>query len=142
VQGVAFLPGVSRLALTYVAGRWLKLSNKKAFEISFLVHWPLMLASFLNTVVVRAMYKDVSSLEMLLRPQTLLVFACAGVVAFFALWFTWWVVGKKKMWMFSLYLLVPGFATLTLVNTPVRTHHERDLCLPNKTVKNCDQYKN
>lgn len=48
VQGVTLLPGLSRFGLTFCAGRWLGLERMRAFEISFLIAWPLMFAGFVK----------------------------------------------------------------------------------------------
>lgn len=107
VQGVAFLPGVSRLGIVFVVSRWLGLSRKKSFEISFLIFWPLIAVAFLNSITIRALYADLCVWHVLFNVRTIFVFAVASVVAFFALWFVWWLVQKKKMWIFSVYLLLP-----------------------------------
>ena len=47
VQGAALLPGISRMASTYVIGRWLGLLPRKAFELSLFLHMPLACATCL-----------------------------------------------------------------------------------------------
>ncbi len=44
-QGFALLPGVSRLGTTFFVARLLGFSAKKAFEYSFLLEWPLIVAA-------------------------------------------------------------------------------------------------
>jgi len=107
VQGVALLPGISRMGVVFVAARWLGLSKKKSFEVTFLIFWPLTAAAFLNSVTIRAWYADLCVWHVLFSVRTLSVFFVASVVAFFSLWFVWFLVQKKKMWIFSLYLLLP-----------------------------------
>lgn len=45
VQGIALLPGISRLAATFCTARWLGFSNKKALELSFLIEAPISAAA-------------------------------------------------------------------------------------------------
>jgi undecaprenyl-diphosphatase len=40
-QGAAVLPGVSRLACTYVLGRWCGFSPAQSFDVSWTLAWPL-----------------------------------------------------------------------------------------------------
>ncbi len=113
VQGLAFLPGISRLGLVFSVAYWMGLSRKKSFEISFLIQWPLIAGAFVNSVFIRKMYSSVTSLRLLFDVQTVVVMLCASVVSFFALWFFERVVYENKVWMFSFYLL--GVAILWLV---------------------------
>jgi len=114
VQGIALLPGISRLAVTFALARWLHLSRKKAFEVSFLVQWPLIAAAFFNSISVRALYKNEIAFSFLLSPVVLITLFSASLIAFFSLWFLQWIVYKKKMWIFSVYLFVPTFLYIFL----------------------------
>ena len=112
VQGVAFLPGVSRLAVTYAAGRWLRLPPHKALEISLLIQWPLITVAFLNSLRILSVQ---SNSLMLLDGTLLLVMVSASVLAYCALaWFKT-LVDAGKVWLFSLYMLVPIVAWMVLV---------------------------
>lgn len=114
VQGLALLPGISRLAVTFVLARWLHLSRKKSFEISFAVQWPLIAAAFFNSISVRALYKQEIVFSFLLNPAVLFTIFFVSVIAFFSLWFVQWVVYRKKMYLFSVYLFVPTIIWLLL----------------------------
>jgi len=110
VQGIAFLPGISRLGFVFATARWLGFSNKRAFEISFMIQWPLIAAAFLRSTI--SLYSDKQLIGFLFSLQTLFILFCASVVAFFSLWFVWWLAQKNKLWIFSLYLLVPTVLSL------------------------------
>ena len=114
VQGLALMPGISRLAVTFVLARWLHLSRKKAFEVSFAVQWPLIAAAFLNSISVCALYNQKIVFSFFLNPVVLFTIFFASVIAFFSLWLLQWIVYKKKMWIFSLYLFVPTIVWLLL----------------------------
>jgi len=101
VQGVAFLPGVSRFAVTFVMARWLRLSPNRSFEISFIIFWPLIVASFFKSII-RGCGQE---LRLFFDLRIIVVIVCASVVALCALWFVQWLVYRKKIWFFSLYLL-------------------------------------
>lgn len=51
VQGLALLPGLSRFGAMYVAARWLKISPRRAFQISFLFQVPLLFAALFGAVL-------------------------------------------------------------------------------------------
>lgn len=114
VQGIAFLPGVSRMGITFVVARWLKLSHKKAFEISFLVQWPLIMVAFLNSITFRKIYSDASMLPLLFGKPMIITIMCASVIAFLALWLVQILLYRKKSWIFSLYLVFPILLWLTV----------------------------
>lgn len=50
VQGLAVLPGISRLAITTAAGCWLGYSVADAFFLSWTMHVPLMVAAFMKSL--------------------------------------------------------------------------------------------
>ena len=45
-QGLAFLPGVSRLGITFFAARWCGFSQANALELSFMIEVPISAAAF------------------------------------------------------------------------------------------------
>jgi len=104
VQGIALLPGISRFATTYVAGRWLHLPPRRAFQISFLIQLPLIIAAF-----VQGLYKIVGTSEgaLLVQGRGLLTLVLAAVIGFFALRFAQKLAYQEKFWWFGFYLLVP-----------------------------------
>src|SRR5579872_6148497 len=50
VQGLALLPGISRMATTFAAARWLGLRGYRAFQFSLLIQWPLIAAAFASSL--------------------------------------------------------------------------------------------
>ena len=109
VQGIALLPGISRFATTYVAGRWLHLSPRRAFQISFLIQLPLISVAF-----VQGFYKIIGTPEGILLTQGrgLLTLVLATVIGFLALRFVQKLAYHGRFWWFGLYLLVPTFFLL------------------------------
>jgi undecaprenyl pyrophosphate phosphatase UppP len=40
-QGIAWMPGVSRFAAVFVASRWMGISNRRAWRITWMLEWPM-----------------------------------------------------------------------------------------------------
>jgi undecaprenyl-diphosphatase len=104
VQGLALLPGISRLASTYVVGRWLKLSSAHALEVSWSLQAPLIMAAF-----IRGLLKVIASpyRHQLLNVRTVSVMIIAGVCAFYALSWVTCRAYNHTLWRFSYYMIIP-----------------------------------
>lgn len=103
VQGIALLPGISRLATTYTAARWLGLHPRKAFEISWLIAVPLFLAASAQGVYKIMYMPEVHWLVVGALPYII----GAGIVAYGALKITAHLFYTHKAWWFGLYMIVP-----------------------------------
>ena len=109
LQACAFAPGISRFACTFVGARWLGIPARRAFEISFLIQWPLILcASFYGVYVL-----SVDSFE-LLNPILLCVMLCSSGVAYAGLCMQMDMIQKKTMWRWSIYMCVPFIISVIL----------------------------
>lgn len=107
VQACALFPGVSRFALTFVAARWLDITPRRAFEISFLIEWPLILAAS-----VYGLYVLQQSQAELLNPTQMYVMLCSSGPAYAGLLLQYRMVRKQVMWRWGIYMVVPLFITL------------------------------
>ncbi|MBY0353425.1 hypothetical protein K2W90_03610 [Candidatus Babeliales bacterium] len=105
VQGLALLPGISRFASTYAAARWLGFTQRRAFQVCFLLELPVVIAAFVVFGIGGACMQNGWSL--ILQPTTMLVVAGATVVGYGALWCAWWLAERRLLWLFSGYLLLP-----------------------------------
>jgi len=105
VQGCALLPGISRLAAVYVSARWLGLPTRKAFEITWLVQWPLICAAFFHGIYILTL--DQKLLAIILKLKLLAVVLIASVCAYILLGFVQYLVNKNQLWWFSLYMPIP-----------------------------------
>jgi undecaprenyl-diphosphatase len=105
IQGIALLPGISRLASTYAAARWLNLSPRRSLQTSFLFAYPLFTAAFLINglpeIIKGNNWKLISSNQMILT------FGVSSVAAYFMLAFTHKAAKTHKFWMFGIYTFVP-----------------------------------
>jgi undecaprenyl pyrophosphate phosphatase UppP len=102
VQACAFMPGISRFGCTYVASRWMGISARRSFQISFLIQWPLIfLASVYSCFI---LHNQV--MELLIMPFVLVMMS-ACVVAYIGLYLVSQMIKKKMMWCWAIYLLFP-----------------------------------
>lgn len=104
VQGCALLPGISRLAATYVAARWLNFVPRKAVEISLLIQWPLIFVAWCNSVRILV---NRGLLLYSLNPTMLLAMVGAAVVAFYSLCFVYYCLSTRRERWFAWYLIIP-----------------------------------
>lgn len=103
-QGIAFVPGISRFAITFVVARWLGIAVRRAFQISFLLHWPLIVASCLYSYCVL----DSCAYELLNLPL-LTGMIVAGIMAYSMLCGVAWMMYCNYMWIWSLYLIIMAY---------------------------------
>jgi undecaprenyl pyrophosphate phosphatase UppP len=104
VQGLSLLPGVSRLAATYVCARWLAICPRRSFEISWLIAWPLMSAAFLQSLCFIVM-KKMSYL--FFAPKTVSLLLIGTLISFFIFRWVAKQMYKQRLWPFALYMIVP-----------------------------------
>ena len=111
-QGMALLPGISRFGLTYVVARWCALPAHKAFEISFLMQWPLILVAFLHSLWVVSAH---AHNYFFMQWHTLGVMVCAGIVAFVALKGSAYLSATNRLGLFAYYMVIPITAWVLLI---------------------------
>jgi undecaprenyl-diphosphatase len=104
VQGVALLPGISRFAAVYATLCWLRLPQQKAFEITWLVQWPLIFAACIESVYL--LWKA-DQLMPLLEPFVLLMVGIATLCGLCMFYVAAYLARKGKLWWFSFYMIVP-----------------------------------
>jgi undecaprenyl-diphosphatase len=109
-QSCALFPGISRLGVTFVVGRWLGLSPRHALESSFAIHVPLIIVS-----VVRGAYElSISGLwPQLLNLPTGLVILVASVGAYWGLHLVWRMAIANTINQFAWY--VGGLALIAFI---------------------------
>jgi len=105
VQGIALMPGISRLAATYVSGRWLGLAEHKALEISFLIQWPLLVAACIRSIYC---VHGTGYNTQFLNPVMALVMLVASVGAVYGLHVTAYLSSHNRWWYFACYMSIPS----------------------------------
>jgi undecaprenyl-diphosphatase len=102
-QGLALLPGISRFGSTFVVGRWLGFSNMQAFQISFLIGWPLML---LGTLKGFWQVHQAGQMVQLLRGPVLFSMLIATVLSWFVLSWVASIIKRGSLWKFCWWLWI------------------------------------
>lgn len=103
-QGVALLPGISRLGLTYVTGRWLGLSTYWAFRFSCALQITLFAAGSLRGLV-QSMHDPL--FFYLINPLFLLLVIGASFIAYVELYWVERAMRLNILWYLGIYMLVP-----------------------------------
>jgi undecaprenyl pyrophosphate phosphatase UppP len=103
VQGIALLPGISRLATTYAAARWLGMQPRKAFEVSWLIAVPLFFAASMQGIYKIMYMPHAHELVVGFLPYIL----PAGLLAYIALKITAYLFYTHRAWWFGVYMLLP-----------------------------------
>lgn len=104
VQGIALLPGISRLATTFVVARWLGYSGQRAFELTWMIQWPLIFAASLLGFY---QLHEAQALGDFLSFSFILAYLLAGLGAYAGLYAVQWCVDRDKVWWFAYYMIVP-----------------------------------
>lgn len=106
VQGLALLPGISRLGSTYVAGRWLGLTSRMSFLFSLTIAWPIMTADFLKEWLTGQSFIPAMNAPLAGCLLIGMVLSYAGLVIMQR------IVLREKVWLFGLYMMLPLVVTL------------------------------
>ncbi len=104
VQGIALLPGVSRFAAVYASACWLGLPTRKAFEITWLVQCPLILAACAQSIY---LLWTSDQLMPLLTPFMLLMVSIATLCGLLMFYVAAYLARQGKLWWLSFYMIVP-----------------------------------
>ncbi len=109
-QGVALMvPGVSRLAVTYVVGRWLGMTASRSFRFSCALQAPLFGGAALLGL---GMLLHNGELGAVLGGGGLLGILAASVGAYFLLWMVETMMVRETLWYFGLYMIIPIMGAL------------------------------
>ncbi len=104
VQGVAVLPGISRLAAVYAVGCFMGLSSRKAFDVAWLLQFPLIVvAAFFGWG--RLAYQH--EVGVLLSPSAVCAMVIGSAVAFLGLYIMDFLAKTNKLWCMAWYIIIP-----------------------------------
>ncbi len=103
VQGIALLPGISRLGATIIFGCWLGLPAQNAFAASVAMQAPLILAAAIRSVFYLLKW---GFLGQFLYPTTILVMVISTIGGYFGLWLTYALTIQTMLWVFAPYVLL------------------------------------
>lgn len=102
VQGIALLPGISRMAATFVVGRWRGLSHEHALEFSCVIQIPLIGAAIIRSLV-ELMRSPLGT--QLLNGSLALAMLFSGIIAYYCFYLTWILAITGRLWWFGWYIL-------------------------------------
>ena len=108
VQAIALLPGISRLASTFVVGRWIGLSSWTSFRFSCALEATLFAAAS-SVSIISLWYKGKLAYFSF---GDFMMIAGAMVVAYCLLWLVEYLINIKKLWYFGCYTLFITLASL------------------------------
>jgi len=109
VQGIALFSGISRFATTFVVARWLGYSNKRAFELTWMIQWPLIVGA---CVLGHYRLYEFGALGDFYSIGFVCAYLLAGVGAYYALRVVEWCVVRDKLRWFAYYMIVPTIIAL------------------------------
>ncbi len=112
VQSIALIPGISRLGSTFVCARWMGLSMRRSFQLSFLIEWPISCAAFLKGTY--SLYHENKIVE-LLQLKVILVMIIAIVCGLCTLKLVERMLHEQREWIFSVYLVLVAMGSFLLV---------------------------
>jgi undecaprenyl-diphosphatase len=104
VQGIALLPGISRFATVYACASWLGLPQHKAFEITWLVQLPLILAACAESAY---LVWGSDQLAFLYEPLSMVMLGIATICGLGALYMAAYMARVGRLWCLSFYMVVP-----------------------------------
>ena len=113
-QGLAALPGISRLNITLVAARWMNISPHRAFEFSTL----MQITAFIGNLVRNILFPDnifspATGIQTYLKIlseyswDTILTMIVFATLSYFGLKLTKRLNSAKELWKMSPYFLIP-----------------------------------
>jgi undecaprenyl-diphosphatase len=111
VQGISLLPGISRLASTFTAARWLGIQPMPAFIFSWLIQLPLIVLAFGDSVL---HITKSNSWQYLLNLPMALVIVISCVIAWYALMIMVRLVKHDRVAIFGWYMIVPFLISLLI----------------------------
>lgn len=103
-QGIALLPGISRLAFTTAAGCCLGLPLLHAFSISWLMYIPLMAAAIVKSII--NLYSQGTHAQ-LLNWRICLVMLVSGILSWYVFTRVLFIILINKWWLFGWYMILP-----------------------------------
>lgn len=103
-QGIALLPGISRLAFTCAVGCYLGFSLFDSFCISWILMVPLMIGAVGKTLI--TLYQK-GTLSQLLNWRICLAMLVSGVISWYMLMAIVLLIFTQKWWLLGWYMILP-----------------------------------
>ncbi len=104
-QGLALVPGISRFAITFVTARLLGYSPRRAFQVSFVIFIPLVVAGFFVNGV-GEFIKHPEWFE-IFTPALMITMLFSTIASYALFVLAYRIALARRMSMFGLYMIVP-----------------------------------
>jgi undecaprenyl pyrophosphate phosphatase UppP len=104
-QGLALLPGLSRFAATFCGGRYLGFSSRSAFEISFMLQWPLLLAAVARSILFFIQH----AAEVVVTPVLLAVLFVSAAFGIMGFYLAARLAHSERLWYCAFYVVAVAF---------------------------------
>lgn len=126
VQGFALIPGLSRFASTFVAGKWLGLSPRRSLHYTVLLETAIIFGA-IGRAFIDGIQLTPTEITMLSMPISWLCFAGATYLGYQAFIITHrWAI-TYNFWLFGFYMILPVFFTAHLAfgkGNHLMVHHQ------------------
>lgn len=111
VQSLALFPGISRFGITFAVSRWFGMSNRKSFELSFLIEFPIVLGACLL-----GGYKlyEKHLLWIFFNMPIIAISSLAMIGALLGLWIMRVIISYNYLWLFSFYVMIISLLCMPL----------------------------
>ena len=104
IHGLLWAPGISRLATMFASARWLGFRGRRAFEVAWLLHAPLIIALVARDIFREGVYVFIAPL---MRFDVILLLYLATMLGYEAFCITSSLARSNKLWRFGFYTLIP-----------------------------------
>lgn len=99
-QGLALLPGLSRFAATFCGGRYLGFSSRSAFEISFMLQWPLIVAAVARSTLFFIHH----AADVVVTPVLLVVLSVSAILGVVGFYLAARLAHTERLWYCAFYV--------------------------------------
>lgn len=105
VQGMAWLPGVSRFASVFVASRWMGISNRRAWRITWMLEWPMAFGVFMLSLI----HNFINPMQGVIDGEGFVCITSASIFALLGMRAMSFLMYRNSLWVMGLYTLFPFF---------------------------------
>ncbi len=111
-QSIAFLPGISRFAITFCTARFLGYTNTDSFAVSFLIQFPLILAAFIKGSL--QIYTNEHIFGQIFNFWMLFAMVGLSFISYKIFYMVGELIKENKIWYFSVYMILPIILSILL----------------------------
>lgn len=110
VQGLAALPSLSRMALTYVAAEWLGFKGTRGLELSLAIQIPLILGALAKALLLEC-DERISTFWPGSSYESWMMYISAAILATILLYAVKRMAKGRILWLWGFYLVIPAIVS-------------------------------